>query len=125
MTNTIKTSNKKLHALLQLLDLPKEEQQELIEQYENVDTNDFETSEGDYMVLTEEETDDAVDENLENYIEECILPELPEAYKNYFDYAGWKKDAEMDGAGHILNSYDGSMEEVKIGEDWFNIFRTN
>ena len=79
----------------------------------------------EYRVLTDSEADDANDENIESYIDECILPELPERYRFYFDNEAFKKDARMDGRGHNLASYDGNEEEVKVDETYYFIYRTN
>jgi hypothetical protein len=79
----------------------------------------------EYLVLTDSEADSAQDEELENYIDECILSELPEAYRSYFDDESWKRDARMDGRGHVLSSYDGSENEEKVNGTWYYIYRTN
>lgn len=60
---------------------------------------------GDYLSLTDEEADDLEDERLESYIDECIIPEIPEAYQSYFDRASWKDDAHMDGRGRQARAY--------------------
>lgn len=67
----------------------------------------------EYLVVTDEEADELWDEDLENYIDECIISELPELYKNYFNVEAWKNDVLIcDGRAHSLNKYDG--EEVNI-----------
>lgn len=80
---------------------------------------------GEYLVLTDEEADQMWDEQLESYIDDCILPQLPEAYRNYFDHEAWKRDARHDGRGHSLSSYDGNEHEEKIDGVWYFIYRTN
>lgn len=85
------------------------------------DGNLFEYGSSEYLVCTDSEADDLWDEDLENYIDECILHELPEAYRNYFDREDWKSDARMDGRGHSLNRYDGNEYEV----EGFYIYQTN
>lgn len=85
-----------------------------------------EDSPGTYLVLTEDEREQYADERLESYIDECILTELPEQYRHYFDSAGWKRDALMsDGYGHTISSYDGEEREAKIDGSWYYIYRTN
>lgn len=74
----------------------------------------------DLTVYTEEEAETAWDEYLENYIEDCILYELPEQYRGYFDREGWKSDAKYDGRGHSLSGYDGVEYESFNG---FYIYR--
>jgi hypothetical protein len=90
--------------------------------------NIFEREDGsEYMVLTDSEADEAWNESLDNYIEECVLPELPEAYRYYFDYDAYKRDAKFDGRGDTLASYDSAEEEMKDNETgkWLFIYRMN
>jgi hypothetical protein len=84
----------------------------------------------DYKVLTDSEANDAWEEELNTYIDECILPELPEIYRNYFDNESWKKDARDDGRGHTLAYYDGEENEETVehptdGRETFYIYRIN
>jgi hypothetical protein len=82
----------------------------------------------EYAVATDEEADEAWDQSLDSYIEECITPEIDKlevgnlsAYIK-FDEEMWKRDARMDGRGHSLSSYDGNEEEL---EGDFYAFRIN
>jgi hypothetical protein len=85
-----------------------------------------ESEPGEYLVLTDGEADDAADESLESYIEGCILLECPPAVAQYFDRDSWKRDALLsDGRGHLLASYDGEENEVKVGGEWYYIYRVN
>src|SRR6187402_3597133 len=68
----------------------------------NYDENIFEYGSSEYLVVTDSEADDLWDEDLQNYIDDCILPELPEPYRIYFDNEAFKSDARMDGRGHSL-----------------------
>jgi len=75
-----------------------------------------------YQVLTDDEADKAQDEEFDNYFDECVLSELPENMKKYFDRNAWKKDAEVDGRGHSLGRYDGDEHEItdpETGEMFF------
>ena len=76
----------------------------------------------EYAVGTDSECDDAWDKSLDSYLEECIYPELKGNLAQYFDNEKWKRDAEFDGRGHSLSSYDG--EEIELGGDFY-AFRTN
>ncbi len=84
-----------------------------------------ERNEGEYMVLTEDEADEKWEEELEAYIDEIILPELPETAQNYFDRESWKSDARTDGRGHSLNRYDGTEESIEFENETLYIYRTN
>jgi hypothetical protein len=86
------------------------------------------TDDGEYLVLTDDEADEMWDEQLDNYIDECILAELPKGVaRNYFDRAAWKRDARHDGRGHSLSSYDGNEDKIYDEEDeeTYYIYRTN
>lgn len=87
------------------------------------ETYTVESEPGEYRVLTDSERDDAISEALDSYLNDCILPELPEVAQNYFDRDAWKRDSEHDGAGHILSSYDGEEHEEKIDGEWYFIYR--
>ena len=60
-----------------------------------------------YAIGTEDEADEAWEEALESYYDECVEPEVPDWLVNYIDYDKWKYDAKMDGRGHVLSGYDG------------------
>jgi hypothetical protein len=90
--------------------------------------NDVFTAEGgrnEWMVLTDEEADERWEESLDNYIDECITPELPESIRFYFDDEKWKRDAKHDGRGHSLSTYDGEENEETVDGETFYIYRTN
>jgi hypothetical protein len=71
------------------------------------------TAEGiTYQILSDDEADEAWDKSLDNYLDECVLPELPENMRNYFDDDKWKHDARSDGRGHSLGYYDGEENEI-------------
>ena len=79
----------------------------------------------EYLVCTDSEADDKWDAELENYIDECILPEIPEEYRNYFDNNAWKSDAKQDGRGHSLSRYDGDEDEQTVLGTTYYIYRQN
>ena len=75
----------------------------------------------EYAVATDSEADEAQDAAFDNYIDECVRPELSGSLANYFDEDSWKRDAKMDGRGHALSSYDGNEYEARE----FFIYRVN
>jgi hypothetical protein len=81
----------------------------------------------EYRVMTDAEADQAWDESLDSYIDDCILGELKnETLKNYFDREAWKRDARHDGRGHSLSSYDGEENEVRLDDgQYLYIYRHN
>jgi hypothetical protein len=78
----------------------------------------------EYLVLTNDEADSALDEYLEQLLDEEGM--VPGADGPYFDREAWKRDAKMDGRGHFLAGYDGDEQEycVKDGE-WYYLYRQN
>jgi hypothetical protein len=89
----------------------------------------FSHGNAEYAVGTDEEADAAWDGELDNYIEECIEPEIEKitlagnlASYVTFDSDAWKRDARMDGRGHALSRYDGDEIELDGG---FYAFRLN
>lgn len=82
--------------------------------------NTFSFGGRDYLVCTDEEADEEQDAELENYIDDCILPELPQQYRQYFDNESFKQDAKQDGRGHALGRYDGNeCEQTVDGRTYF------
>lgn len=76
-----------------------------------------------HIVLTDEEADEMWEEQLDSYLEECVLCELPDWVKHYFDEEAWKKDARMDGRGHSLATYDGHEHYERVFDTDFYIYR--
>lgn len=77
----------------------------------------------DYLFGTDSEMDTAWDEALDNYLEECVYPELSGHLQNSFDDEAWKSDARMDGRGHSLNHYDGGELSYNVGEVYYYAYR--
>jgi len=77
----------------------------------------FQADGAEYLVLDEDEMESRVEDCLENLLDDCIEG----ADGPYFNREAWKRDARMDGAGHILSGYDGSHDDY----DDMNVFRTN
>ena len=86
-------------------------------------TFEVEGQPGAYCVLDNSEADEALEQALDSYIEECILPDLPASLRGYFDSEKWKRDARFDGRAHALNAYDGNEEEVMVSGEWRYIYR--
>ena len=76
-----------------------------------------------YRVLTDYEADEAEDQYLDNYIDECVLEGKSGTLAAYFDRDAFKKDARMDGRGHSLSSYDGEENEIEINGTMYFIYR--
>jgi hypothetical protein len=98
-------------------------------QVSSYDENLFEIGTREFLVVTDEEADELWEADLQNYLDECIYPELPKSMRFYFDDEAWKRDARYDGRGHSLNRYDGNEDEITIeteeGDYTFYIYRQN
>ena len=111
-------------ALMRHLDITPEEAYDDIEEARYGDSH-YEYGNQEYQVLTDSEADNLWDEYLDSYIDECILDQLPEAYRNYFDSESWKHDAKNDGRGHSLSTYDGREYEEDVNGTTYYIYRKN
>lgn len=87
--------------------------------------NIFEYYNEEYEVLTDNEADERWEEELQNYTDECIIPELSDFATRYFNKEAWKRDARFDGRGHSISRYDGCEHEEKVNDTWFYIYRQN
>ena len=87
--------------------------------------NNFDYYGEEYEVLTDNEADDRWDEELDNYIEECVMSQLPKHLQSYFDEDAWKRDARYDGRGHFLSHYDGDECEETVNGTTYYIYRQN
>lgn len=76
-----------------------------------------------YLACSDDQMDEYWDEELDNYLEECVYPDLPENMKRYFDDDAWKRDAKMDGRAHSLNRYDSSELSQCINSTWYYAYR--
>ncbi len=105
----------KAHALARLIDSAPDEIEE---------DGDLFTAYGrEYLVLDDNEADEAQEAELDNYLEEHVLPELQGSLATYFDGERWKEDAKQDGRGHILGRYDGEENVIEVDGDTFYIYR--
>ena len=91
----------------------------IVEVYENY----FNYYNESYTVVTDEEADDLWEQELDNYIEECVMPEIPEHLRDYFNEDAWKDDARVDGRGHAISRYDGYEYEETVNGTTYYIYR--
>jgi hypothetical protein len=80
---------------------------------------------GEYLVVTESRANDIWEERLDDYLEQCVYPELSGNLAQYFDDEEWKRDARRDGRGHAISGYDGNEYNATIDGESFCIFRIN
>lgn len=90
---------------------------DLVEEISELDIDDeeFRFNGEDLLVLTDSEADDRWDEELDNYIDECL--DIPDWIRPYFDEERWKDDARYDGRGHAISRYDGEENDYSFTFD--------
>src|SRR5437867_3796006 len=97
------TFDGKTIALAQFLKVEPEQIEEVYGEYEISDKSYYGRS---YKVLTDNEADAAFENALDDYIEQVIWPEIPEAYQLYFAEEAWKRDARINSSrGNELSWY--------------------
>lgn len=108
-------------ALAMILELDTEEAKDIEHLYDDT----YRYGNEEYLIGDDATMDDYWDDYLESYIDECILPELPEMYHFYFDRDKFKDDARIDGRAHSLATYDGEEHEEVVNGKWYYAYRTN
>ena len=79
-----------------------------------------------YRVLKpDSEADDEWELKLEQYVDDCILQELPKQYRPYFDSEAWKQDAKYNGRGTTLSSYNNQEIEQTVNGTTYYLYRQN
>ena len=74
------------------------------------DGRTFEAVGRDWMVLTDDEADDAFNKAVENYVDDCM--DIPSNIAPYFNMEAYREDVKMsEGRGPLLASYDGEERE--------------
>jgi len=80
----------------------------------------------DYLVLTDEEADEAFYREIDLYVEEMIDRHIPDFLLSYFDVDSYKEDlANYEDRGRILATYDGVENFVEGENDDFYIYRVS
>ena len=77
----------------------------------------------EYLVCTDREADEEEDEELDRYIDDCVLSGLNERDRSYFDNEAFKSDCRRDGRGHALNRYDGQEHTIRVLETDYYLFQ--
>lgn len=77
----------------------------------------------EYLCGDDYEMDEEYEAYLVNYIDECVLREIPECYRQYFDTDKFIADCSYDGRANELNRWDGSELEYTLGDDTFYAYR--
>jgi hypothetical protein len=79
---------------------------------------------GQYRVLTDDEADEAASESVRSYVEDCVLEEIPEQYRMWFDTDGFVKHCvKEDGRAHSIATYDSEENSVDIDASWDQIVK--
>ena len=108
-------------------------------QDQGLDYEDYEAEEWDgivnfsngseeYSVMDESEAESAFKERLDDYIDECVLSQMPDHLRFYFDRDAFVRDVELgDGRGPTMATYDGHEHEYfpPNSNTAYYIYRTN
>jgi hypothetical protein len=94
------------------------------------DSLECDSEPGRYLVCDDGEADERFEQHIDEQIDETVLPEIPEAYREYFDREQYTSD-QVDninaggGRGAALASYDSQEHEVKIDGEFYFIYRVS
>lgn len=79
-----------------------------------------------YCIMDENDYNEYIDEMIDNYIDDCILPDIPEDYRCYFDTEKFMNDVSCGGErDSFANSYDGCVNDFKFDSVWYKIWRVD
>lgn len=102
---------------------------ESIDDIEEKENDTWELDGQTYLAGTDDDMDYWWDQDLQNYLDDCVYPELERAgignLANYFDDERWKSDAKQDGRAHSLARYDGCEECMQVDGEWIYAYRTD
>lgn len=76
-----------------------------------------------YIVATDSEADYLRNESMDSYIEDCVLPEIPERFREYFDSESLKEDSEDDWRWNQLATYDWYENEYTFDGETFYLYK--
>jgi len=113
-----KLENDRIKALKECLDL--EDRQLLDVEESSYNETEFSVEGVDYMVVD----DDEAEERCRDYLDKDLWIDCVKADRTTDSFKEWQDEAiQMDGYGHILNSWDGNSEETKINDVYYYVMR--
>lgn len=77
----------------------------------------------DYICGLDNDVDEIFEESIKNYIDDCVLPEIPKQYHRYFNEEDFIEDCYKDGRGHALNRYDDNEYEETVNGKTYYIYQ--
>lgn len=77
----------------------------------------------DYFVADDEDANKEAQDYAEGYLEDIVLPEIPNHLQQYFNTDDWISDYLDEGRGHILSHWDGTEQEEIINNTTYYIYR--
>lgn len=75
------------------------------------------------LILTDDEADEMTRKYLESYIEDSVLPQIPEELQSYFDTDKYINDVLYYGASSILVDYNINKNEYCIDGEYIYIYK--
>jgi hypothetical protein len=95
-----------------------------ISDIEEISEDEFIVDGETWKIMTESEYQTYSDEIIDNFIDECVLPEIPEQYRTYFDVEKFIQDIDYGGdRDGLVAAYDGVVYQQKINGVWFYFWR--
>jgi hypothetical protein len=77
-----------------------------------------------WRIMSESEYQTYSDEIIDNFIDECVLPEIPDYLQSYFDTDAYIRDIDYAGdRDGLVAAYDGVVYQQKINGVWFYFWR--
>lgn len=78
-----------------------------------------------YAVIESDDIEGVFAKHIEAFVDDCVLPDIPEAYRNYFDTEKYTRDVEANDGYGGMATYDGNDNEVVVDGKYYHIFRMN
>ena len=81
----------------------------------------YSTAEGEeYDVLTDTQADNIYSDRFDDFVDECIICDIPDHLRIYFDRELYKKDTLIsETRGHLLSIDNGENEQNHNGETFY------
>jgi len=78
----------------------------------------------EYLILDYEEAEERERENIKEYAENEIVPQVPEHLQEYFDTNSWVRDSmDSDDRGQWISQYDGYEHSLIYDDKGYYIYR--
>ena len=111
----------KIQALANHLALDDEDINDII----HIQDNLFKCYQEEYLILTDDEADDALKDYIDSLYQEDVIPRIPDDLQPYFKYKTWFFDKESQLERGVLSSYNDIEENEVVDGVTYYIYRLN